>query len=334
MTDGKGVDIVLNSWSSELIEPSFDCLANCGRFIELGKSQNKQMGSYDYLKNISFIGVTIDLILWEKPEFALKFFDWMHRNATNGCVKPLNRTVFKTNEVEKAFKYMTTGKHIGKIIVRIRDEENINRPLKYIEQAHPVNTVTKTFFNPKKVYIITGGLGGVGMEMVQWMFNKGAKKFVLTSRLGFKTNYQKYVINRMIEFGEDLKYFNVKIHISKEDCLTIESTRRVISDASQLGLIGGVFHSTLVLNDCLLQNMTFDKFCETIDAKHKVCDNLDVESRKLGYNLDYFMVFSSVACGKGNAGQTNYGSAIHCVNAFANREDGMDSMDLQYNMVL
>ena len=69
----------------------------------------------------------------------------------------------------------------------------------------------KTYFNPNKVYIITGGLGGFGLELVHWMAYMGAKKFVLTSRSGLKTDYQKYIINRLIKFGEEFKYFKVEI---------------------------------------------------------------------------------------------------------------------------
>ena len=163
----------------------------------------------------------------------------------------------------------------------------------------------------------------------------GARKFVLTSRSGIKTDYQKYVINRLIIFGENHKYFNVKIHISKNDCLTVESTRRVISDASQFGQIGGIFHLTLVLNDCLLQHLSYEKFCESIDTKYKVLNHLDVESRKLSYNLDYFVAWSSLSCGKGSAGQTNYafGNSL-CERICEKRlKDGLHGLAIQYGPV-
>ena len=338
LTEGKGVDIVLNSLAGEKLDASYECVANGGRFVELGKfdlAQNKQLGMFDFLRDISFIGVAVDMCLLEKQNFAIKFFDWVHKNSTNGCVKPLNTTVFKSSEADKAFRYMTTGKHIGKIVIKMRDEENDRNPLKNLKPAQEMITIGKTYFNPNKVYIITGGLGGFGLELVHWMVYMGARNFVLTSRSGLKTDYQKYVLNRLIIFGENHKYFNVKIHISRNDCLTVESTQRVISDASQFGQIGGIFHLSIVLNDCLVEKLSYEKFCESIDTKYKVFNHLDVESRKLSYNLDYFVVFSSVTCGKGNNGQANYsfGNSLCERICEKRRKEGLHGLAIQYGPV-
>ena len=139
----------------------------------------------------------------------------------------------------------------------------------------------------------------------------------------------------VISFGENQKYFKVNIIISKNDCLTVESTQRVISDASQFGQIGGIFHLSIVLNDCLVEKLSFEKFCESIDTKYKVFNHLDVESRKLSYNLDYFVVFSSVTCGKGNSGQANYsfGNSLCERICEQRRKDGLHGLAIQYGPV-
>ena len=67
-----------------------------------------------------------------------------------------------------------------------------------------LKTTKKTYFDEKKVYIITGGLGGFGIELLHWMLQLGARKFVLTSRSGIKNNYQKYILDRLMAFGVEL----------------------------------------------------------------------------------------------------------------------------------
>ena len=127
LTEGKGVDIVLNSLTGDKMDASVDCLAKSGRFVEIGKYElqmNKQLGMYFLLKDISFFAVEMDVKMMEDPEVIEEFYDWMHKNSTNGMIKPINRTVFSAEETEKAFRYMTTGKHIGKIVIKLRDEEN------------------------------------------------------------------------------------------------------------------------------------------------------------------------------------------------------------------
>ena len=170
-TDGSGVDLVLNSLIEEKLLASFRCVASDGRFIEIGKydfQQNNPLPMFAFLKNITLYGVGLDNIsvLDKKSHLNLfkKFEIWLYEGIKKGFVKPLSRTIFKTEEVKEAFKYMMAGQHIGKVIIKIRDEEDDRKPLK----AKPIKMIatTKTWFDSEKVYIIIGGLGGMGLEMV------------------------------------------------------------------------------------------------------------------------------------------------------------------------
>ncbi|CAG2171131.1 unnamed protein product, partial [Oppiella nova] len=132
-TNGRGVDIVLNSLSGDKLDASYECVANCGRFVELGRFdmiQNKKLGMFDFVRDIQFLSVVLDVKLIDDMNFCQEFYDWMHKNCTNGCVKPINYKVFNASEAEKAFRFMTTGKHIGKVVIKMRDEEMDRQPLK------------------------------------------------------------------------------------------------------------------------------------------------------------------------------------------------------------
>jgi fatty acid synthase len=76
-----------------------------------------------------------------------------------------------------------------------------------------------------------------------------------------------------------------------------------------LGTIDGIFHLAVSLNDALYENHAIKTFRETCESKINTFVNLDKLTRALNLNLDYFVCFSSVSCGSGNAGQTNYGYA-------------------------
>ncbi|CAG2166260.1 unnamed protein product, partial [Oppiella nova] len=338
LTNGKGVDIVINSLAGEKLDASYECLANCGRFIEIGKFdmlQNKKLGMFDFLRDIQFIGVGFDVVNMENPNLLQDFYNWMHKNCTNGCVKPYNYTLYNASDADKAFRFMTTGKHIGKVVLKIRDEETDRQPLKAIKPAVNMMVTVKTYFNPNKVYIITGGLGGFGMELVPWMIYYGARKFVVTSRSGLTTDYQKYIYNRFQRVCKNYKYFSSDWVVSTANGLTIEGTQQLLKEAQKLGPIGGVFHLALELNDYLIEKLTLDKFYSTIDTKHKIFANLDQLTRKLDYNLDYFVVFSSLACGKGNGCQTNYsfGNSMCERICEQRRRDGLHGLAVQYGPI-
>ncbi|CAG2169908.1 unnamed protein product [Oppiella nova] len=339
ITEGRGVDMVLNSLSGEKLDASYECVANHGRFIEIGKFdmlQNKKLGMFDFIRSVNFIPVAIDLVLVDDIGFLPMFYEWVHKNCEpGGCLRPINQTTFKATDAEKAFRYMTTGKHSGKIILKMREEETDRRPLKAHKLLPEIKAQAKTYFDPNKVYIITGGLGGFGMELIPWMQYYGARKFVVTSRSGVKTDYQKFVFNRFHEVWKDYKFFESQWIVSTADGFTIEGTQQLLKQAQELGPIGGVFHLALELNDCLIEKLTFDKFCSSIDTKHKIFTNLDQLTRKLNYNLDYFVIFSSVTCGKGNGGQSNYsfGNSICERICEQRRGDGLHGLAVQYGPV-
>ncbi|CAG2105122.1 unnamed protein product, partial [Medioppia subpectinata] len=338
LTAGKGVNIVLNSLAGEKLDASYECVANSGRFVEIGRYdmfQNKQLGMFDFVRNIQFIGIVIDIVIMDEMDFFPDFYDWVHKNCKNGCVKPINYTLFEAKDADKAFRYMTTGKHMGKIVIKMRDEEMDRRPLKAIKPAVNMNTMIKTFFDPNKVYIITGGLGGFGLELIPWMQYFGARKFVVTSRSGLKTDYQKYVFNRFKIFYQKLKLFECQWIVSTANGFTTEGTKQLLNEAKKLGPIGGVFHLAIELNDCLIEKLTFEKLCSSIDTKYKIFANLDQLTRQLDYTLDYFVVFSSIACGKGNGGQSNYafGNSMCERICEERRRDGLHGLAIQYGPI-
>lgn len=111
----------------------------------------------------------------------------MNEGLANGTIKPLPYTVFAADEIEQAFRFLATGKHIGKVLVEIRDEAEPSATL-------PVKVIPQVYFKPEMVYIIAGGLGGFGMELADWMVLRGARKLLLSSKRGISNSYQSYRI--------------------------------------------------------------------------------------------------------------------------------------------
>jgi fatty acid synthase len=338
ITDGEGVNLVLNSLTGEKLEASFRCVSDDGRFVEIGKydlQMNKQLGMFAFLRNISFMGVTADRPLYLMPNMSKKFFNWLHQNCNNGCIKPINRTVFKPTEAEQAFRYMTTGKHIGKIVIKIREEENLKTVIKGFNPTMNLKTTKKTYFDSRKVYIITGGLGGFGLELMHWMIFNGAKKLVLTSRTGIKTNYQRVLLKRLEDLGKKYETLKTEIIVLTHNSITFEGSKQLLEEANKLGPIGGIFHLAVVLNDALLENQTNETFRETCESKINTFYNLDKLTRNSYPDLEYFVGFSSVSCGKGNAGQTNYGYANSVIERICEmrRRDGFHGLAIQWGPI-
>lgn len=82
---------------------------------------------------------------------------------------------------------MAAGKHIGKVVLEVKPEQAPSPPS---EASALVPAVPRLAAHPHLVYLITGGLGGLGLELAGWLIGRGAKKLVLTSRRGITTGYQ------------------------------------------------------------------------------------------------------------------------------------------------
>ncbi|GBL99478.1 Fatty acid synthase [Araneus ventricosus] len=124
-TNGEGVDVILNSLAEEKLKATLNCLAQHGRFLEIGKydlSNNTPLGMAIFLKNISFYGILLDA-LFDYKSYSLQAMkevvQLVRDGIANGTVKPLNSFLYDSDQAEQAFRFMASGKHIGKVILKI-----------------------------------------------------------------------------------------------------------------------------------------------------------------------------------------------------------------------
>ncbi|KAG8129130.1 hypothetical protein E2320_015873, partial [Naja naja] len=329
VTNGRGVDLVLNSLSEEKLQASLRCLARHGRFLEIGKydlSNNTPLGMALFLKNVAFHGILLDAIFEDKNKDWELVSNLLEEGIKNGVVKPLQTTLFNREDIEAAFRYMAQGKHIGKVVIQIHEEEK-NSPRKETSLT-PIPAISRTSCPPNKSYIITGGLGGFGLELAQWLVERGAKMLVLTSRSGIRTGYQAKRV-------QEWKQLGVQVLVSTSDVATLEGAQQLIQEASQLGPVGGVFNLAMVLKDAMLENQTPELFYEVNKPKYSGTLNLDQVTRQRCPKLDHFVAFSSVSCGRGNAGQSNYGFANSTMERICEqrRHDGFPGLAIQWGAI-
>jgi fatty acid synthase, animal type len=190
-TNGRGVDYVLNSLSEDKMQASLRCVAENGTFLEVGKYDilvGNKIQLTHFLKEIKYVGIFLsNKFLKKNPDIKRDLNKKIEEDLRAGIIKPIRRTVFKANEIEKAFRYMASGKHIGKILLKIRESEDSKVTL-------PIQVKPRVFFDSEKVYIMPGGLGGMGMEIADWMIMRNCRKLVLSSSRGISNSYQSYRI--------------------------------------------------------------------------------------------------------------------------------------------
>lgn len=190
-TKGKGVDYVLNSLAEDKLKASLRCLGKKGVFLEIGKFDimtNSKLDMASFANEITFRCVMTENIFTLEQEQEVKDANRMiQRDLDNGIIQPLPLTVFQVQEMEKAFRHLSTGKHVGKVLIQIRENEKSTASI-------PMQVSAKIHFDSEMVYIVPGGLGGFGLELADWMMLRGCRKLVLSSRYGIRDGYQAYRI--------------------------------------------------------------------------------------------------------------------------------------------
>ena len=255
-TNGRGVNVVLNSLAEEKLHASVRCLSQHGRFLEIGKfdlSNNSGLGMAVFLKNVAFHGILLDALFEPgNPDWPI-----VHQLVTSGiksgAVRPLNGTIFSRNQVEEAFRYMAAGKHIGKVLLQIRDEA-----------AHSLAlpAIRRFACNPDKSYLLIGGLGGFGLELAGWLAERGAKHLVITSRGGVRTGFQARHVRQLRQRG-------VNVEVSKRDVTLPSEAEALIRDTQKrMAPVGGLFILAAVLKDNLMENQTQEAFQAVAAPKH------------------------------------------------------------------
>lgn len=106
-TQGKGVDLVLNSLSEEKLQASIRCLGLNGRFLEIGKfdlNNNSPLGMSVFLKNTSFHGILLDSVMEGEADIIKEVVSLVADGIKNGAVRPLPTSVFNDKNIEQAFR--------------------------------------------------------------------------------------------------------------------------------------------------------------------------------------------------------------------------------------
>lgn len=130
VTNGDGVDVILNSLAGDGLQGSWECLAPYGRFIEIGDddiSANLPIPTGIFAKNASFAAVDIFHIQETKKALARSLMEKVLHLAADpgflGMPKPLN--IYPVSQMEQAFRYLQSGRYIGRTIVSVEDSDMV-----------------------------------------------------------------------------------------------------------------------------------------------------------------------------------------------------------------
>ena len=180
----------------------------------------------------------------------------------------------------------------------------------------------KLTFQSDATYLITGGLGALGLKVARWMVEQGARHLVLTGRRGASSDAQETI--------SQLKQAGAKVLVAQADvCDEGDVVRMLEGIEVSMPPLRGIVHAAGVLDDGILLQQDWERFTRVMAPKVKGAWNLHISTQKLP--LDFFVVFSSAASLLGSPGQGNYAAANAFMDALAHYRRSLGLPGLSIN---
>jgi len=281
-TGGRGVDVVLNSLTGDFIREGLAIVARGGCFLELGKRGILHQDEAASLRpDVRYHACDLNDAFLAQPNLVPAMFGVLIPAFESGTLRPLPVTRFRLDAATQAFHYMAKAKHIGKIVLLPP------RPAPAIREG---------------TYLITGGLGQLGLHVARWLVVRGARHLVLVSRSA-PTGPQ-------LEVVEELRRC-AKVSCLAGDVSSPEQTNKILEHISDsMPPLRGIVHAAGIVDNHTLATLDWDACARVFAAKVHGAWNLHQQT--VGAELDFFVLFSSAAVILGALGQANYVAA----NAF------------------
>ncbi|MFI5763608.1 SDR family NAD(P)-dependent oxidoreductase [Streptomyces sp. NPDC051563] len=315
-TGGRGVDVVLNSLTGAAITHGLEVLAEDGRFVEVGKKDihgERTLGLAPFRKGISFAAVDLEGLVMRRPERFAGLFRAVWDEVEAGRLTGLPVTQYTFDDATEALRAMSHGNHIGKFV--LYGPQTVDRVV-----ADPLPDGR---FRADGTYLITGGLGDLGLSLAEHLVERGATALALLGRSAPGAQAADRVA-ALREAGARVSVVHADVADSTSLDLALARVR------AELPVLRGVFHAAGVLSDAVVRNLDEAGVARVLAPKVDGAAGLD----RLTANdpLDLFVLFSSAAGLVGNVGQSAYAAANTYMDALATarRHAGRPALSVQW----
>jgi acyl transferase domain-containing protein/NADPH:quinone reductase-like Zn-dependent oxidoreductase/NAD(P)-dependent dehydrogenase (short-subunit alcohol dehydrogenase family)/acyl carrier protein len=313
MTGGQGVDVVLNSLAGPAITAGLEALAPYGRFVEIGKRdiwENSRIGMRPFLRNLSLFAVDLAQAVEDRRPMVASMLAEVMEMFHQGIFEPLPIRPLPISAANDAFQLMAKGGHLGKIILNMRDGSAMVR--------RSLGRLTAD-----STYLITGGLGGLGLVTAKAFVERGARNLVLTSRRSPSDEVGR-AVQGLEELGARVTIRLADVGLEAEVGALLEEIRETMPP------LRGIVHAAGILDDAVVAHLSPAKFQSVMAAK--VGGALALDANVQGRDLDFLVYYSSAASVLGTPGQANYAAANAMLDALSHsqRQRGIPAISIDW----
>ena len=232
-TNGKGVDVILNFLTGNLLDESWRCIADRGIMLEIGKRDIIDRGHLSmepFARNASYRALDMSHSSIT-PAIVAGLISRMFALIAEGAIKPISPVkVFSFNEIPDALRYMRAGTHIGKVVI----SDGLERDTKVPTRSSPL----KLELRSDASYLIVGGLKGLCGSLAVYLAQHGAKELVILSRSGYEDEKSQAVL-------ADLDALSTQVELVKGDVSSFDDVLALFQKPKNP--IRGIIQGAMVL---------------------------------------------------------------------------------------
>ncbi|MGR9105452.1 MAG: amino acid adenylation domain-containing protein [Gammaproteobacteria bacterium] len=307
LTNGRGVDVILNSLNGEFIDRNIDILAQGGRFVELGKIGIRSIEQMRMERpDAAYFPFDFKECAEAEPSLSSTILNQVTAAFDRGELQPLPCRAFPMRSALEAFRCMQRARHFGKIVLTL--------PTLPLDEDG-------TLIHSDGSYLVTGGLGGIGSHVARWLVAQGARQLVLAGRHGADAPEAEALLNDLRQQGATVLPVQADVGQAAEAEKLIEYCPLPLR---------GIFHAAGLVDDAILEQQSLAKWTRVAGPKAAGAWHLHRLSRTL--DIDCFVCFSSMAAPLGSAGQGNYAAANAFLDALAyqRRAEGLPALSIDW----
>jgi acyl transferase domain-containing protein/acyl carrier protein len=302
-THGEGVDLVLNSLAEDFIPASLFLLRRGGRFLEIGKrgiwSPERVLSARP---GIAYHVVDLNEVAEGQPDLLRSMLEEILSSMASGELEPLPQTRFPLANATAAFRHMAQAKHIGKIVL-------------------DASALGGLDLAPAATYLVTGGLGGLGLALARWLVDRGARKLVLVGRSAPGAEAVRAIA--------ELEARGADVRVERADVSRAQEVERVLAALPAGAPLRGVVHAAGVIDDAPVVKQDRERFARVLAPKAAGAWALHEATKDA--DLDFFVLFSSASAILGSPGQSNYAAANALLDGLAEHRHSIGLPGLSIN---
>ncbi|WP_437275956.1 type I polyketide synthase [Sorangium sp. So ce375] len=308
VTAGGGVDVLLDMLGGEATAANLRALAPRGRYVTLSKRGLWSREEVAAVRpDVMFEALDLGEIMAEDAAGFGARLEALLARVERGELSLPPLSTWPWSRAVEAFRQMAAAAHVGKIALTL--------------PPRPAANVVRRDAS----YLVTGGLGGVGLVMASWLAERGAGRIVLLGRSAPGAEALS-TVTRLRERGADVEI----VHGDVADPLFVDAlVARCVDSAAPLR---GVLHCAAAHDDAAVTRMTFARAREVVRPKLLGALALLQAIAGRGARLDFFVLFSSAAATLGSPGQAAYAGANAGLDALAHaaRAMGIPASSVQW----